>query len=108
MALLILDPKSLELKILVGVLEDYAPDKEIKDINNGVVKLKARTSEFMEELTGLQDMKECMEFFKTNKDKNDEFVSFIKGEFNDGLVKFNKRIESKNIKICPNYKDSKE
>lgn len=108
MALLILEPKTLELKILVGVLEKYAPDKEIKNINSNLKELKDKTTNFLKDLTGFGEMDKSMEFLKGNPEKNKEFIEFVKSDFNEDLIKLTKRIESKNMKICPNYKDKKE
>jgi len=108
MALLILDTNTLELKVMVGVLEEYKPDREIKAINKKIVSLREETLSTLKELTGEDKMVEALEFLKTEKSKNEEFTAFVAGAFNNCLVEINLRIEKKNEKICPNYKENKK
>ncbi len=41
------DTKSMNVQILCGVLEEYTPSDEIKDIHNKVEVLKKEMNEFM-------------------------------------------------------------
>lgn len=104
MALLTIDSKTLELKLMVGVLEEYKPNKEIKDIYKLSEKLKVKTTDKIKQLFGdINDQKEIIATLNKQEEKKKEWTKFLEKEYNVDLTLILDKIRAVNRLICPDY-----
>lgn len=104
MALLKLDIKQMEMKVEVGVLEEYKPDKEVRRLYKEFQKLKEESESKVKEFTKKENAEEAGEVLKSNEKVQIQWMTYLKDEFNPKLTDLLKSIRSKNEKICPGYK----
>jgi hypothetical protein len=106
MALLRINPKTTELEVLVGVLEQYKPDKEIRAINKALTELKSKVEVkakqlFGEGLTPQEMVKKSLE----DKELGEQFSTYLDSEYRPELELLLTRISNKNKKMCPGYSE---
>lgn len=106
MALLRLDAKNLTLNLQVGVLEEYKPDRELKNIHKKLETIKADAEKELARLTGEDlSMEQMKERLAEDKQLEEKWKAYLATEFTTELQKLVKRINKKNEKICPGYKE---
>ena len=108
MALLVLNPKSLDLEMKVGVLENYKPSKEIKKAVKLSEQLKAEVQSKLTELVGEErESVKVMNLLEASPEKKEDWQKFLQGEFAEKMQKLQKDIGEINRKICPNIDELK-
>ena len=108
MALLRLDLQRYELEVKVGVLEEYQPDREIKAIFNKLNKLKEQAEKKIATLVKADKdtpLNELQQKLSEDEKANEKFKQFVEAKFVPEMKKLINRINKKNEKICPGFKD---
>ena len=104
MALLKFNHQSHEIKVEVGLLEEYQPDREIKRIFNKLERLKENAAEKVYELTKTEDREKAREKLK-KKAIQTKWKKYLKEEYNPELQEILDSIHKKNKKLCQGYKE---
>ena len=104
MALLIVNPETLDFNVKVGVLETYSPDEEVMAIHGKVEDLRQKTREFLVDLIGIAESdEEAWEKLKADEDKEKQWMDFLNVEYKAALDDIMDDVKTKNVKICPGY-----
>lgn len=104
MAILTIDSKNLELTLKVGILEEYTPTQEMKDIYNSTKDLKNKTDVRIKEIVGdIKDQSAAVDLLEKDAEKQEEWKKFLENEYNVVLAKIIESIRTINKKICPDY-----
>jgi hypothetical protein len=107
LALLVLNPKTLDLELKVGILESYKPSKEIKALYKLHEKIKSEFQSKLSELTdGATDTKVIMQILD-NPEKKQLWVAYLEQEFNLKIAELKNELVRINQKICPNFEELK-
>ena len=104
MALLKFSHQTHELKVEVGLLEEYQPDREIKRIFNKLERLKEAAAEKVHELTQTEDREEAKEKLKKASIQK-KWTKYLKEEYNPELQEILDSLHKKNKKLCEGYKE---
>lgn len=105
MALLKFNKNNHELKVEVGVLEEYKPDREVKRIYNKLTKLKEKAENKLFTLTKTDNVKEAREKLNSKKIE-DKWKKYLEKEYYPELKDISLAIHSKNKKLCEGYKET--
>ena len=105
MALIKLDPKSLELSVEVGILEEYKTDGEIQTLHDSTNQLRDQTMQVAFDITQTVTMQEAVIKFKENKDLEDKWMEHMQSEYAPALTLIVEKIKLKNEQICPGYSE---
>lgn len=106
MALLYIDPNNITLNIKVGVLEDYAPDDEIKQLNKDVEDLKQKFKKNLKRIIGDHDnQQEALKVLETDEEKRKKWSGYVNKTYFKQFNKIQDRVTEKNKKICPNFEE---
>ena len=109
MALLRLNTQTMNLELQVGVLEEYKPDREIKNIHKKLEAIKEDAHKKLVQLTSDDlTMEQMKEQLAKDKETEDEWKKYLGSEFSEELKKLVRRINKKNEKICPDFKSKPE
>lgn len=85
MAFLRYDIKNLNIDVLVGALEKYTPNKDIKRIVSINEDIKKQISDYFKDLFGEKTELEYKEILK-NKEEKEKFQSFLKEKIHNQIL----------------------
>jgi hypothetical protein len=105
MAVIRFDSKTLAIDVLVGIEENYKPNKKIKDLVKKVNKLKEDTNSYLMEKYSTVDGQKILEILKTNVELQNEWKEYLVNVYNVEMQKLINEIENINKKLCSNYED---
>lgn len=105
MALLKFNPHNLNLELTVGILEEYKPSEEIRQLHNDVEKVRSHLDKFIKKHWKDMPVMEIKKRLAKEPKEEEKFKKYIKNTHQPKLVKLIQRIDKINHKICPNYKD---
>tara|TARA_R100000951_G_scaffold19275_1_gene16088 strand:- start:4595 stop:4933 length:339 start_codon:yes stop_codon:yes gene_type:complete len=106
MAYLSIDKNRIELTVKVGILENYKPDKEIKELFEEVESLKKKLRSAKSRIIGKsKDNNHALQILQKDKAKTEKWQKYLNNTYAKQLQEVQKKIDNKNLKICPNYKD---
>ena len=106
MALITIDSKTLHTEVKVGILENYSPDNEVRDIYKEVESLKEKVKNKLKKIVGENKSDtEILVLIKNDEKKRDKWVKYLETTYNKQLSNILEKIKKKNEEICPGYSD---
>lgn len=104
MALLNIDKNTLKLTVKVGVLEEYTPDQEIKEIYEEAQGLKSKLESNLKRIVGkVKNQAEAIEILKQDEEKAKKWKSYLEKTYAKQYIKLHNRVTNKNKEICSNF-----
>lgn len=103
MAVLRFDVRTMNIDVIVGVLETYKPSKEIKALQKSLDSFKKDYSKFLKKHFKTEDTKELIEILDKSDEKRDEFRGFMQEVVSPKIMEISKEIERLNKQLCANY-----
>lgn len=101
---MILDLKTIDLEMKVGVLENYRPNKEIKALFKDVQDLKQEFSNKLLSIVGdVKTSQEAGQVLNEDAKKRDEWTLYLKDDFESKFRLIKERVYKVNQRICPNF-----
>ena len=107
MALLKLDPKSLNLTLMVGVSEEYKPREDAIKLAEEVEALKEKTNKFISDNWQNKTVQELSKIFKKEPKQQEKWSKYLEEEYNPKLQELLTTMDTINNIICPNYGEIK-
>lgn len=97
------------MRVQVGVLETYKPDREIKSIHKKLAQIKANAEKQLAKLTKIDSsIQEMVAELQSKPKLEEKWKSYLEKKFSPELEKIMDRIDKKNELICPGYLEKRQ
>lgn len=96
MAYLRLNPSNLNMDVLVGLMEEYKPSEEIKEVHEKVELLKKETQEFLDKYWSKKTNEELQKIFKNSDGERKLWQDYLENEYNPKLKLIIEKVEGLN------------
>lgn len=108
MALLVLNPATLDIEVKVGILEEYKPNQEIEQLFQKIEQLKKELTDKMKEISGATDFLRVNTALSSDPEKHESMKRFMKIEYHNKLKQLQIEVQTINSQICPGYQQYKK
>lgn len=96
MAIIRFDSRSLHMDVIVGVLENYKPNKTIKEAHEKVEELRKETEKFLDENFGDASKTEIEEELEQDDKKKEIWDDYLKNHYEKKVLEIKKLIDEEN------------